>query len=147
MSAGSDESCPVLASCREIPSSPSCRENNGRKQQRSVRSKYPHVAVRNSQKSAELSLTSIPWQMYTGQQSPVYEGGPWVTHWLSHTFQWVWVGRKAHESLALYVHRLSALTQPLSGGAVPRCLAWQGCPFRRERLWELVPLQKIGYIN
>lgn len=73
--------------------------------------KYLHVAVRNSQKSADLSLTIIPWQMYTQKQTQVYEARPRVTfdysryprdhHWLKHKSQWdlqVWVGRNAHES-------------------------------------------------
>lgn len=41
-----------------------------------MQSKYPYVAVRDSQKSAELSLTSIPRQMYTQKQTHVYEARP-----------------------------------------------------------------------
>lgn len=60
--------------------------------------------MRNSQKSAELSLTSIPWQVYTQKQTHVYEARSRVTfddsrytgdhHWLSHRYQWMWPGRK-----------------------------------------------------
>lgn len=135
MSPGSDESCSMLASCREIPCSPGWVENTGRKQQCSMQSKYLHIAVRNSQKSAELSLTSIPWQMYMQKQSQVHEARPRVTFddsrypgdhlWLSHRFQWGFTGVAGKEG-----KHVEARPCVCTGGvAVPRCLGWQGCPF------------------
>lgn len=69
----------MLASCRELPSSPGWVERTLAESSSIQCTVNPCVAVRESQESGEPTLTSIPMQMYKSKQTYVYEARPQVT--------------------------------------------------------------------
>ena len=66
----------MLASCRELPSSPGWVERTLAESSSIQRKVNPYVSTRESQESGEPTLTRIPRQMYKQRQTYVYEARP-----------------------------------------------------------------------